>query len=129
MSKVLSFRASDEDAAWAGEYAKGRGVTRQALLEEGLRSFREDCERGVPEIREAARKRVRESSVGSCPKSPHGHSWAAASVDSRRSCVHCGRPGRDHEGESGGFFAEATMARAELFSGLRFPLSSSGAKR
>lgn len=51
MTKVLSLRVADDLAEWATAYAETRGVTRQALLEEGLRSFKEDCERGVPEIR------------------------------------------------------------------------------
>lgn len=127
MTKVLSLRVGDDLAEWADAYAKSRGVTKQALLEEGLRSFREDCERGVPEIRERARQAALGAATGKCPKSEEGHQWAPASRNSRRSCVHCGRPGRDGEGESGGFFAEATMARAELFSGLRFPASSNGA--
>lgn len=64
MTKVLSFRVSDEEAAWADEYAKGRGVSRQDLLASGFRSHRDDCERGVPDIgREAPKKAPRAAPV------------------------------------------------------------------
>lgn len=130
MTKVLSLRVQDDLAEWADEYAEKRGVTRQALLEEGLRSFRSDCESGVPEIREAARSQASLAravvGVGDCPKNASGHVFASHSVDSRRSCVHCHRLGRDNEGQAGGFFHEATAARAELFSMLRAPKSSHG---
>lgn len=56
------------------------------------------------------------------------HEFGPASKDPRRSCVRCGRPGRDNVGESGGFFGEATMARAEFFGGLNFPKSANGGK-
>jgi hypothetical protein len=66
-----------------------------------------------------------------CPAREDGglHEWAgtnpARGGDKRNSCRHCGRPGRDNifEGESGGMFAEATAARAELFSRLEQPKS------
>jgi 3-deoxy-D-arabino-heptulosonate 7-phosphate (DAHP) synthase class II len=50
MTKVLSLRVADDLAEWASAYAKERGVTRQALIEGALRSFREDCARGVPDL-------------------------------------------------------------------------------
>lgn len=129
MAKVVSLRVDDELLEWATSYAEARGVSRTDLLVEGLKNFREDCERGVPEIRERARQAALGAPTGSCPRSPAGHQWAPASVDARRSCAHCGRPGRDGVSEEGGFFAEATLARAELFSGLRFPGSANGVKR
>lgn len=125
MAKVVSLRLDDELLEWATTYAESRGVSRTDLLIEGLRNFREDCERGVPEVRRAARERAQAiRGVGECPKSPRGHEWSSGES---RACVHCGRCGRDNvvAGESGGFFAEATMARAELFSGLRAPKSVS----
>jgi hypothetical protein len=68
--------------------------------------------------------------VGDCPKREDGlgHVWESWMVDPRKSCVHCGRPGRDNEklGESGGYFAEATLARTELFDRVASPLSSHG---
>lgn len=66
--------------------------------------------------------------VGTCAKNAGGHEWGPGSKDPRRPCVHCSRPGRDNveARESGGYFAEATMARADLFSGLRFPASANG---
>jgi hypothetical protein len=59
-----------------------------------------------------------EVGVGDCPKRADGlgHVWASWKVDPRKSCVHCGRPGRDNlrNGESGGYFAAATAQRREL---------------
>lgn len=72
-----------------------------------------------------------EIGVGQCPKRGEGlgHVWAGTNPANgggpRNPCRFCGRPGRDNvfAGESGGFFAEATAARSELFSGLRSPAS------
>ena len=124
MTKVLSLRVDDELAAWADEYAKSRGVSRTDLLVEGLRSFKADCETGVPEIREAAR---RQSSVapsegtGDCPKRARslGHVWMAPNIDPRRACEFCGAPGRE-------YFQQATAARTDLFDRLQAPASSHG---
>lgn len=139
MTKVLSLRVDDDLAEWADDYAKARGVTRQALLEEGLRSFREDCESGVPEIREQARRQssVRAEpgrGVGNCPEREGdlGHVWKSWRVDPFKSCEFCGLHGREpaqgavpgYTGpQGGGFFAQATTERAELFSGTRQPES------
>lgn len=130
MPKMVSLRLDEELLEWADGYAKERDVSRSELLAQGLRSFRQDCEAGVPEIRAQARVVASPNSVGVCPKNAEGHVFAPASKDPRRSCVHCSRPGRDGVDERGGFFAEATMARADFFSGLRFPASANGvAKR
>ena len=51
MARVRTLRLPDDLDAWAMEYAKSRGVTFTDLMLEGLRSFREGCELGVPEIR------------------------------------------------------------------------------
>lgn len=69
--------------------------------------------------------------VDDCPERGEGlgHVWAGTDPekggDSRNSCRFCKHPGRDNvfENESGGYFAEATAARAELFSRLRQPAS------
>jgi hypothetical protein len=70
--------------------------------------------------------------VGDCPKRPEGfgHIWKSWKVDPRKSCEFCGRPGRDNLllGESGGFFAEATDARYEVFAGLAAPMQSGTGK-
>lgn len=63
-----------------------------------------------------------------CPKREDGgpHVWSSPLVDAERPCVHCGRKGREEEkpGEpNNGFFAQATAARAELFSRLQQPAS------
>lgn len=50
MSKVLSFRVSDEEARWADEYVAARGLKRQDFLAEGFRSYRADCMGGVPDV-------------------------------------------------------------------------------
>jgi predicted transcriptional regulator len=47
VTKVLSLRVPDDLAEWVTAYAKKRGVTRQALLEDAVRSFRRDCEPGL----------------------------------------------------------------------------------
>jgi len=66
--------------------------------------------------------------VGVCPENGAGHEWEKWFVDPRKSCVHCGRPGRDdhQKGETGGYFAEATLARMEKFDRLRAPASAHG---
>lgn len=144
MTKVLSLRVPDDLAEWAEAYAKQRGVTRQALIEEGLRSFQADCESGVPEIRAAAARQssVRadaEQGVGDCPDRPGalGHVWKSPSDDPFRSCRFCGTHGREPAAgqglggpEGGGYFARTTAERMRVFNELRSPGSSHGqAKR
>lgn len=144
MSKLVSLRLPDDLAEWAEGYAVERGVSRSDLLIEGLTGFREDCRSGVPEIRAAM---ARQSSVnprglaalqgvGDCPERPGelGHVWKSPKDDPLRSCVHCGLHGRepavnfDGKGEKpdqgGGFFAESTGERAEIFSGSVSPMQS-----
>lgn len=69
-----------------------------------------------------------EVGVGVCPKNAGGHVWAGvlASGDARNPCRFCGRPGRDNhfEGETGGFFAEATGQRMAAHVGLKVPMQS-----
>jgi hypothetical protein len=72
--------------------------------------------------------------VGQCPERPEGfgHLWAGvlASGDARNPCRFCGRPGRDNvlEGESGGYFGEATAARSAMLVGVRLPMQSGTGK-
>jgi predicted transcriptional regulator len=149
-SKVLSLRVPEELAAWADEYAKERGVTRQALLEAAIESYRADARTGVPELRDMAKRQAYTPSapealaalqgVGDCPERPGelGHIWKSAKEDDRRSCRFCGRPGRDNlvrrdekgnlRPDKGGFLGEATKERSELFSRLRTPDSAKGIK-
>jgi hypothetical protein len=123
-TKVLSLRVSEDLADWADGYAKARGVTRQALLEEGLRSFREDCERGVPEIKARARD-VASKGVGECPKNANGHVWAPPTLDPRRPCIHCGTPGRgDARTDEQGNLSKVAAARAAFFQTLRPPMQN-----
>jgi hypothetical protein len=145
MTKVLSLRVEDDLADWATAYADSRGVTRQALLEEGLRSFKADCEAGVPEIRAKARaqtsvKDAPEDGVGKYPKrvDGKGHVWKSWKVDPFKSCEFCGLHGREpaqgavpgYTGpQGGGYFATAGRARLDLFDGLRAPASSHGQKK
>lgn len=120
MTKVLSLRVPDDLAAWVESYADQRGVTRQALIEEGLRSFMEDCSSGVPEIRARVRAQSysaqrEKQGVGECPKSKVGHVWKM--VDGVRACEFCGLPGK-------AFLADFGRARAEMFSGFKPPMTS-----
>jgi hypothetical protein len=121
--KVVSLRLPEELLDWATSYAETRGVARSDLLVEGLVSFREDCERGVPEIRQRVREVV--EGVGSCPKHAGGHVWSPPGEDVRRRCVHCGEPGRgdDQKGESG-HLAAAGAARAALFQAFKAPMQN-----
>ena len=127
--QVVTLRLDEELLGWANEYAERRGVPRTALLEEGLRSFREDCERGVPEIRAAAARQAAhahasaEQGVGQCPDRATGlgHVWAMDAERVNR-CRFCGMEGRT-------FLESATAERAELFSRLRTPESVKGGKR
>ena len=125
MSKVLSLRVPDGLAEWADEYAEARGVKRADLLVSALESFREDCERGVPEIRERAREQAAlsrgdqdERGVGDCPDRPGvlGHIWRMGE-DRVNRCRFCGVLGRE-------FLQGASERRAELFAGLRTPRSA-----
>lgn len=73
--------------------------------------------------------------VGNCPERPEGfgHVWASWRVNSRKSCVHCGRPGRDNSpiggpADTGGFFAEATAARYGVVAPLHGPMDPGSGK-
>jgi predicted transcriptional regulator len=140
MTKVLSLRVPDGLAEWADEYAKSRGVTRQALIEGALASFKEDCEAGVPEIRQMARRQssVRDQvlealqGVGDCPERPGelGHIWESPRVNPERPCKFCGLRGRlsrplgQAVEEKPNYLDEATAERAELFSRLKAPMQN-----
>lgn len=143
--KVVSLRLDDELLSWATGYAASRGVSRTALLEQGLRSFREDCESGVPEIKAAAARQAYarakdevQQGVGVCPdRAPGlGHVWKSPRVDPFRSCVHCGLHGREPSlgtdpkangvNEGGGYFATHGRERMTMFDGLKAPASAHG---
>jgi len=137
MAKVVSLRLPEELLEWADGYAELRGVSRTDLLVEGLRSFKEDCENGVPEIRRVARRQssVRGSDgVGVCPAREDGlgHVWASPRSDPDRACVFgCGVKGRAPEVPgvpNGGFLARAGAERAEFFSRLRVSMQSGTGK-
>lgn len=144
MAKMVSLRLPDELLEWADGYAVTRGVSRTDLLIEGLRSFKEDCDSGVPEIRQMVKRQssVRSQTlealqgVGDCPERPGelGHVWKSPRVDPERACVHCGlkgrlsRPvGRDVK-EEPHYLDQATKERAELFSRLRPSMQSGTGK-
>jgi hypothetical protein len=127
-AKMVSLRLDEELLEWADAYAKEREVSRTALLESALVSFREDCKAGVPELREAARRQssVRETEgVGECPFHEGGHVFAPPSKDPLRRCEHCGLRGRGPKGEDS-FLQTATSERALLFARLRAPESAHG---
>jgi hypothetical protein len=131
-AKMVSLRLDEELLEWADAYAKEREVSRTALLESALVSFREDCKAGVPELREAARRQssvpAKDEGVGECPFHEGGHVFAPPSKDPLRRCEHCGLRGRgprdDDDGNS--FLQTATSERALLFARLRAPESAHG---
>jgi hypothetical protein len=49
-TKMVSLRVDEELLGWATGYAKERGVSRTSVVEAALRSLREDCARGVPDL-------------------------------------------------------------------------------
>ena len=131
MSKVLGLRVDEDLAEWAKSYAESRGVTTQALLEQAVRSFKEDCDSGVPEIRARARRqsgvRPAEEGVGVCPKRADGlgHVWSPVRTNPLRPCVHCGLPGRgDDQKSEHGYIASAGSERAEMFQEMAIPMVS-----
>jgi hypothetical protein len=127
VASVVSLRLPRELLDWSTEYARTRGVSRTDLLIQGLQSFREDCERGVPEIKARAAQQAKGS--GSCPKNEAGHVWGAHRDDPSRCCVFCGRPGRgDATKEGGGNLAETTALRAAYYSTLKAPMESGTGK-
>jgi hypothetical protein len=144
MAKMVSLRLPEELLEWADEYSKTRGVSRTDLLIEGLASFKDDCERGVPEIRAAV---ARQSSVnpaglaalqgvGNCPERPGelGHIWRSPREDPERPCVHCGLRGRLNRPlgqpvvEHPNYLDIATSERTEVFSRLSTPMTSGTGK-
>jgi Arc/MetJ-type ribon-helix-helix transcriptional regulator len=141
----ISVRVPEPLLDWLDEYAKQRGASRTEVIETALVGFREDTERGVPELRRMAREqarntgRVDDRGVGDCPKRAEGlgHVWAGvkASGDSRNPCRFCGTPGRQARDAQGrpvgepGFFERATRERMEVLGGLRTPDSISGRKK
>lgn len=48
--QVLSARVAEELTGWLDDYAKQRSSNRAEVLEAALRSFREDCESGTPDL-------------------------------------------------------------------------------
>jgi hypothetical protein len=144
VSKMVSLRLPEDLAEWADEYAKQRGVSRSDLLIEGLASFREDCQSGVPEIRAAI---ARQSSVnprglaalqgvGNCPDRPGelGHVWKSPQEDPERACTYCGLRGRLSRPigvevvEHPNYLSQATAERAEVFSNVEAPMQSGTGK-
>jgi hypothetical protein len=121
--QAVALRLAPEVLEWADGYAEARGVSRQVVLESAVASFMDDCERGVPELRAAARAQSYsgrpEAGVGECPRSRGGHVWET--VDGARRCKFCGKPGREH-------LAEFGAARAAFFSNLKPPMTSGSGK-
>lgn len=54
MSKLVSMRLEDELASWVESYREKRGWSRAELISKALRSFRADCEGGVPDLADEA---------------------------------------------------------------------------
>jgi hypothetical protein len=138
---MRSLRLADELWEWLASEAKRLDTDRTKLIERVLDRYRDSGEAAVAELRAMTLRQSGPSAsealaalqgVGDCPDRPGelGHIWKSAKDDERRSCRFCGRPGRDNlkKDESGGFFAEATGERVELFSRLRTPDSAKGIK-
>lgn len=125
---MVSLRLPDDLLEWSTEYAKSRGVSRTDLLIQGLRQFKTDCERGVPEIRQRAAEQVQRGN-GECPKWQGGHVWASPAEDPRRRCIHCGKAGRGDttKGEDSNL-AEQGALRAAFFSTLKAPMENGTGK-
>lgn len=128
--KVVSLRLDEGLLARADAEAGRQGVARTDLLESGLRAYLDDCEAGVYEVRERARRQVAlehagpARGVGVCPSREGGlgHVWSMDSKSLGKVCEFCGLAGRE-------FLAAATADRAALFARLRAPLSAHGKAR
>lgn len=116
MSKVLSFRVEDDLAEWADSYAEERGVSRQVLLENALKEYRDLCARGVPEFRERAARQSYAGKVNCRGEASAVHPWVER--NGVLVCEVCGKvkPSRED-------FAKATAERSEFFDGLAAPAS------
>jgi hypothetical protein len=125
VSKVITMRVEDDLASWLDEQAATEGVKAAAWIKERLSDLKDRPEQPSRVQPVTSYVGPKQAPVGECPENGAGHEWASAKDDPRRSCVHCGRPGRDgiENGapQIGGFFAEATAARTELFNRLRTP--------
>jgi hypothetical protein len=125
VSKVFSVRLEDDLAAWVEEQAQAAGEKPGPWLKALVAARKDRPEQPTTVQPVTSYVGPKQAPVGECPKNEAGHEWASAKDDPRRSCVHCGRPGRDgiERGvpQIGGFFAEATAARTELFNRLRTP--------
>lgn len=114
--KVLSVRVDDDLAEWVDAYAKERGVSRQVLLENALRDFKDDCASGVPEFRERVARQSYAGKVNCQGERSAVHPWVTK--NGVKVCSVCGKvkPSRED-------FARATADRTELFSQLEAPAS------
>jgi hypothetical protein len=63
----LALRLDAELAAWLDSYSLERGVKKIVLVEAALRSFREDCEAGVPDLPEVSAPAGRVRRAGGDP--------------------------------------------------------------
>lgn len=98
--EMVSLRLDPELAEWATAYAERRGVSRSDLLENAIRYFKGECDRGLPELRERRAREARPASGDCvCPvlEAPDGgkpirgfkqscpvHGFGDASQDERR---------------------------------------------
>jgi predicted transcriptional regulator len=137
VAKAHAVRLDEDTTEWLDRYAEERGTDKGTILRSAIESFRDDCERGVPELRQKAREQASYSGrsddrgVGDCPERGEGlgHVWAGvkASGDSRNPCRFCGTPGRQARDAQGrpvgepGFFEKATQGRVDVLGDLRTP--------
>lgn len=113
---MVSLRLDDDLIAWADAYAKERGVSRSELLVQATISFKEDCDRGVPEFRERVKRQSYAGKVSCQGERSAVHPWVTK--NGVRVCSVCGKvkPSRED-------FARATADRTGLFSQLEAPAS------
>jgi predicted transcriptional regulator len=150
MAKAHAVRLDDETTEWLDRYAEERGTDKGTILRSAIESFRDDCERGVPELRRAAREQASYSGraaeragVGDLPGARRG-AWGMsgpgvkASAIERNPCRFCGTPGRQARDAQGrpvgepGFFERATgaagCAQAIAHAGFDRDAQAEGAK-
>jgi predicted transcriptional regulator len=59
MAKAHAVRLDEDTTEWLDRYAEERGTDKGTILRSAIESFRDDCERGVPELRRRLASRLR----------------------------------------------------------------------
>jgi predicted transcriptional regulator len=58
VAKAHAVRLDEDTTEWLDRYAEERGTDKGTILRSAIESFRDDCERGVPELRQKAREQA-----------------------------------------------------------------------